>query len=177
MRRLFGDRSSFAVEVGEALAPSLREVDLWAAGTLLTSDDNVTYVPAFCHYMRSAAARVRQREVRPHPYPGLSPHACFRRLEADKTAFREQYWFLRWSETVDHLSCYAYLDSELIIACAFSRAGHRSPGERGDVVIAGIAPDEFVATLLAAADVLDDLAAGEQAAGGLSDTLCGRRRP
>jgi hypothetical protein len=42
MTRPFGDRATFAVEVGEPTAAALRVVDLWAAGTWLTTDDNVS---------------------------------------------------------------------------------------------------------------------------------------
>jgi hypothetical protein len=65
MTRRFGRRDTFAAEVGEAEPPDMRVVDLWAAGTWLTTDDNVAYVPSLCHYLRMEAARVRARDVPP----------------------------------------------------------------------------------------------------------------
>jgi hypothetical protein len=154
--RHFGDRNTFALEVGEALPPSrLRVVDLWAAGKWLTTDDNVVYLPSFCHRMRSTAARVRQRDIPPCPFPELSPQEIFRQLEADETGFREQHWFMQWGETVDNVSSYAYLDSHLVIMFAFWRASHPYPEDSGKVFVARIPPEEFVATLLSAADLLD----------------------
>lgn len=155
MTRRFGNRDTFAVEVGEALSPNLRVVDLWAAGKMLTAYDNVAYVPSLCHYMRFAAAQVRQREIRPCPFPELSPEEIFRRLDADETDFREQYWFMQWSEIVDNVSRYAYLDDDLVIVFAFRRADHPSPEDLGKVFVARIPPDEFAATLDQAADRLD----------------------
>jgi hypothetical protein len=155
MRRQFGDRSTFAVEVGEVLSASLRVVDLWAADKWLTTDDNVVYAPSFCHYIRLAVAEVRERDIRPCPFPELSPEEIFRRLQADETDFREQHWFMQWSETVDNVSCYAYLHTDLVIMFAFWRATHPFPEDLGRVFVARIPPEEFVATLLSAADFLD----------------------
>ena len=45
MTRQFGDRTTFAVEVGGTATPGLRVVDLWAAGRRLTVDDNGPGVP------------------------------------------------------------------------------------------------------------------------------------
>lgn len=154
MRR-FGNRTTFAVEIGEATGPAMRVVDLWAADTWLTTDDNEAFVPSFCHYMRGAAMQVRQRLIRPCPFPERSPEETFRLLQADETDFREQYWFMQWSETLDNVSSYAYLDDdELVIVFAFWRAEHPNPEDLGKVFVARMPPDEFAATLLGAADQL-----------------------
>ncbi|WP_433119724.1 hypothetical protein [Micromonospora sp. CA-246542] len=150
----FGTRETFAVEVGEALSPGLRIVDLWAAGKLLTARDNVAYVPSFRHYLRSASARVRQREVLRRPFPERSPEETFRRLKADQCELREQYWLLHWSEIVDNVESYAYLDDDLVIVFAFQGASP-SPGDLGKVFVARVPPDNFAATLDQAADLLD----------------------
>ncbi|MEV4385383.1 hypothetical protein AB0J68_06585 [Micromonospora sp. NPDC049580] len=150
----FGNRETFALDVGEALSPSLRVVDLWAAGKMLTARDNMAYVPSLRHYIRSASARVRGREIQPCPFPEQSPEAIFRRLEAEQTEFREQYWFLRWSEIVDNVESYAYLDDDLVIVFAFRGAG-LSPEDVGKVFVARVPPDNFAATLDQAADLLD----------------------
>lgn len=80
MTRRFGNPATFALEVGEMQAPSLRVIDVWMAGTRLTTDDNVAFVPSFTHAMRSSAAQVRRRDVKPCPFPGRLPEETFRLL-------------------------------------------------------------------------------------------------
>ncbi|MBV1856652.1 hypothetical protein [Catellatospora tritici] len=155
MRRRIGDRTTFAIEIGMALSADLRIVDVWAAGKRLTADDNVAYVPSLCHYLRRAAARVCQREIRPCPFPEYSPEEIFRQLEADETGFREHYWFMRWSETLDNVSSYAYLDDDLVIIFAFWRDEHPVPEGGGKVLVAKIPPEQFATIVLTAADLLN----------------------
>ncbi len=155
MTRRFGDRATFCVEIGEITPPALRVIDLWAAGTWLTTDDNTAYVPSFSWYMRRDAERVRRRDVPPSPFPGRAPEEVFRLLHADETEFRVQFWFLRWSETVDNVSAYAYLDGDLVIVFQFWRTTHPFPDDLGKVFVARIPPDEFAAVVEEAADVLD----------------------
>ena len=155
MTRRFGSRTTFAVEVGEALPPSLRVVDLWAAGVRITINDNVAYVPSLVHYMRSAAMQVRHRQIRLCPFPESSPEVIFQQLESDETDFREQYWFMRWSEIVDNVSCYAYLDDDLVIVFAFRRAEHLLPEDLGKVFVTRIPLEDFATTLLEAVHVLE----------------------
>jgi hypothetical protein len=156
MTRRFGDRATFAVELGETSSPALRVVDLWAAGKWLTTDDNLAYIPFLLHSMRSTAAQVRRRDIKPCPFPGRSPQENYRLLEADETEFHEQYWFMSWGETVDNLSRYAYLDDALVIVFAFWRTAHPFPHDLGKVFVAKIAPDEYAATLEDAADVIEE---------------------
>lgn len=156
MKRCFGDRATFAVEVGEIQPPSLRVVDLWMAGKRLTTDDNSVFVPSFAHAMRASAARVNRRDVKPCPSPGRAPEDIFRMLDADETGFREQFWFIQWGETVDNVSTYAYLEDDLVIVFAFWRASHPFPEDLGKVFVARIPPDEFAVTVEEAADLLDN---------------------
>jgi hypothetical protein len=52
----FGDRETFAVEVGSSAgSAALRVVDIWAAGKRLTVDDNVAYIPSFLPAIRGTA--------------------------------------------------------------------------------------------------------------------------
>ncbi|MEU4334813.1 hypothetical protein AB0F59_09325 [Micromonospora lupini] len=156
--RRFGDLATFAVEIGEIgeIEPyQLRVVDLWAAGKRLTTEDNYAFLPYFINVMRSSAAQVRRRDVRPCPFPGRTPEQIFRLLHADDTEFREQFWFMQWGETVDNVSTYAYLDDDLVIVFAFWRSAHPYPDDLGTVFVARIPPDEFVATVEEAADLLD----------------------
>lgn len=150
---VFGDRAAFAIEIGEPVSVGLRVVDMWAAGERLTADDNVAYVPSLGHYLQAAAAQVDQRQIRPIPFPGRSPEEIFRLLEADETDLRERYWFLRWSETLDNVSSYAYLDDDLVIVFALWRA-QSVPKEFVKVFVARIAPEQFVAVLREAAALL-----------------------
>jgi GGDEF domain-containing protein len=54
---------------------------------------------------------------------------------------------MRWGETVDNLSCYAYLDGDLVIVFTFTRARHAFPEDLGKVFVARISPDEFATVL------------------------------
>ncbi|MFK3983436.1 hypothetical protein ACI2K4_24010 [Micromonospora sp. NPDC050397] len=157
MVQQFGDRATFAVEIGEFWGGSsqLRIVDLWAAGKRLTVDDNCAYLPSFTYAMRSTAARVRHGDVGSCPFPGRSPEEIFRLLVADETESREQYWFMQWGPTVDNLSKYAYLDGDLVLVFTFWRPTHPVPGERDRVFVATIPPADFVATIEAAVGLLD----------------------
>ncbi|SBT67149.1 hypothetical protein GA0070622_4202 [Micromonospora sediminicola] len=150
------------MEIGEALSPALRVVDLWAADTLLTTDDNVAFVPAFRRLLRDTAEQVRRRAIPPCPFPGRPAEEVFRLLAADQTEFRERYWFLRWGETVDNLSSYAYLDDALVLVFAFWRSDPAGREDRGRVFSATICPDEFTATLDAAVDLLEAKTAGRR---------------
>lgn len=68
---------------------------------------------------------------------------------------------MEWSEIVDNVSRYAYLDDDyLVVVFAFRRADHASPEDPGKVFVARIPPDEFAATVDQAADLLDAKPAG-----------------
>lgn len=134
MMRRFGDRASFSVEIGETTSPSLRAVDLWAGGKLLTTDDNTAFLPTFIHFLRSTAVQVRRRDVSPCPFPVRSPAEIFRLLDADdETDFREQFWLMHWGETVDNVTSYVYLDGDdLVIISGCWRAECVRKGDQGD---------------------------------------------
>jgi hypothetical protein len=153
--RRFGDRTKFAVEVGEPRSPDLCVVDLWAGGKLLTTDDNVAYLPSFRLSLRATAAQVRRRDLPPCPYPGRTPEEIYRLLHAGETERRERFWFLQWGETTDNISAYAYLAGDLVIVFAYWRPEHPLPADRGSVFVARIPPDEFATILEEAADRLD----------------------
>jgi hypothetical protein len=155
MTRRFGDRATFAVEVGAIASPGLRVVDLWVAGKRLTVNDNAAYVPSLSAYMRMDAQRVHQRDIAGCPSPGREPEEIFLLLYADETEFREQFWFMRWSEIVDNVSIYAYLDGDLAIVFKFWREDHPVPEELGKVFVARIPPKKFVAIVENATGLLD----------------------
>ncbi|MEU4155484.1 hypothetical protein [Actinoplanes sp. NPDC026670] len=138
MTRVIGDRDRFAVEIGELVSPQLRVVDLWAAGRRLTVDDNTAYVPSFCHSFRMAARRFPVA-----PFPGCSPEETFRLLDEDRGGFRSGYRFFEWTEIVDNVSGYRYLDGDLVLVFTFWRATHPVPDEVGRVLVARVSPVEF----------------------------------
>ncbi|GAA1859574.1 hypothetical protein [Asanoa iriomotensis] len=150
----FGDRSTFAIEVGAHESPRLRVVDLWAADVRLTVHDNVAYVPSFCHLMRRTADDVNRGEIERSPYPGRSPEETYRLLGEGDAEFRERFWFMRWGETVDNLSPLAYLDGDLVLMFSFFRDTHPNPEQLGKVFVARIAPETFVKTIEDAVDLL-----------------------
>jgi hypothetical protein len=152
----FGDRATLAIEVGASVSAQLRTVDVWAAGVLLTTDDNAAFVPFVSRAMRSTVARVRRHDLAPCPFPDLSPEETFRRLETDETEFRERFWFAQWGEILDNVSRYAYQDRDhLVMVFAFWRPDHPVPDELGTVFVVRLGPDEFAATAEGAADLLD----------------------
>ncbi|GGO14267.1 hypothetical protein GCM10011576_25130 [Micromonospora parathelypteridis] len=61
---------------------------------------------------------------------------------------------MQWGETVDTVSTCAHLDDVLVIVFAIWRPDHPFPDDLGKVFVARIPPDEFVATVEEAADLL-----------------------
>jgi hypothetical protein len=159
VKRRFGHRDTFAVEVGglpayvvaagETHVSDFRVVDLWAGGTWLTCHDNAAYVPTLVHQMRSAAELVRRREVPRCPFPWQSPAEVFRLLKANDSEFRQQFWLLHhWDEILDNVETYTWLDDLLVIACQIRQPFHT------EVFVARVPPDEFVATIDEAVSLL-----------------------
>ena len=137
----------------------MRIVDLWAAGELLTTDDNQPYAPSLIRYMRLEAAKARDRDVRPNPFPGRSPEEVYRLLEADAEAggshLPEQLLSMRWDPITDNVTSYSYRDGEqLVIVFRFRRETHPFPENLGKVFVARIPPDEFADVVGGAADLL-----------------------
>jgi hypothetical protein len=144
-----------SIEVGAAVSPELRVVDIWAAGKHLTTDDNVAFVPFLARAMRSTAALVRRNDVAQCPFPGRSPEEIFRVLDADKTSFRERFWFIQWGEIIDNVARYAYRDvDDLVFAFAFWRPRHAVADDLGRVFVARLEPGEFATAVEDAADIL-----------------------
>jgi hypothetical protein len=155
MTRQFGDRATFCVEIGGIATPGLRVVDVWAAGTWLTTNDNAAYVPSYTGLMRCDVERVRRGDIPPCPFPGRAPEEVYRLLRADQTGFGQRFWLLQWGETMDNVSAYAYLDGELVIV--FEHRPTNDPADKhlGRVSAVRIPPDEFATTVKEAAAVLD----------------------
>ena len=142
------------MEVGGVATPGLRVVDLWLAGRRLTVNDNAAYVPSLSAYMRRDAQRVRDSDIATCPFPGREPAEVFRLLHEDETGLREQFWFMRWTEIVDNVSTYAYLDGDLVVLFEFWRDDHPVPEELGEVFAARLLPERFLAIVEEATGVL-----------------------
>ncbi|MFI7431883.1 hypothetical protein ACQP08_31370 [Micromonospora zamorensis] len=151
----FGERTTFAVEVGGPATPGLRTVDLWLANKRLTVSDNAAYLPSLSTYMQADAHRVRGGDIAPCPFPGYEPGEVFRLLHAKETKFREQFWFMRWTEITDNVSTYAYLDGDLVIVFEFWRKDHSFPEELGKAFSARLPPESFVGIVEEATRMLD----------------------
>lgn len=134
---LLGDKDRFAAEVGQWWhAPSLRRVDLWAAGQWLTCDDNTAYVPQFRLSVQRTAAGVRAG----HP-PGR---------------------FLDWGPTTDNVIAHlAKTGDELSLTFEFWREDHlrANPGHAGVVFAVELPVAEFTDVLDGVVAALEDRSA------------------
>lgn len=159
MRR-FGDRGTFAIEVGDlpayvveaggAQVSDVRVVDVWAGGKWLTCHDNAAYVPTLVGQLRATAERVRRREVPRRPFPWRSPAEAFRLLSARDSEFREQFWLLHgWDEILDNVETYTWLEDSLVLACRIWRPS------RTEVFVSRVPPDGFVAAIDGVVSLLD----------------------
>lgn len=162
MRR-FGDRATFAVEVGglpdyvvaagATHTSEVREVDVWAGGKCLTRHDNAAFVPTLVPDLRHSAELVRRKEVPARPFPWRSPAEVFRLLRANETEFRQRFWLLNtWDEIMDSVETYTWVDGPLLVIAA--RIRRPVPTE---IFVARVPQDEFVATVDEAASFLSEL--------------------
>ncbi|MGQ4458417.1 hypothetical protein [[Kitasatospora] papulosa] len=148
-----GDKFRFAAEAGEP-GPLCR-VDLWAAGKLLTCDDNMAYVPQFRRDVLDTVAWLRSGEGSPLPFAGLSAEATHRRLmqrpgdddepEADYQ-LRSRFRVLLWGPTTDNVTAYLFREEDrLVITLSFWREEHllSHPEDAGAVFVVEIPAEEF----------------------------------
>lgn len=153
-KRWFGDRSRFAVEVGEFVGESdaHRRVDVWAAGVLLTCDDNHVYVPHFAGCLQHAVSRVLddptyRRLRRPDPETCIADN--FRRLRAEED--NSEFWsyrFMHWGPTADNVMMLLFReDGVAYLPFAFWRPDHHDPSELGQVFVAEL-PERELAMVL-----------------------------
>ncbi len=61
----------------------------------------------------------------------------------------------RWTEIVDNVSIYAYLDEDLVVLFEFGRDDHPVPEDLGEVFAARLPPERFLAIVEEATDLLD----------------------
>jgi hypothetical protein len=154
----FGERSRFAVEVGEFYGDtdSSRRVDVWAAGVWLTCDDNTVYVPHFAGCLQHAVGSLLADPTclrLGRLYPGLSITDNYRRLRAeednsDYLAFR----FMDWGPTADNVGMLLFREGgTAFLPFAFRRPDHHEPSELGQVFVAELPERELAAVLHEAA--------------------------
>ncbi|MFD9049743.1 hypothetical protein [Streptomyces zaomyceticus] len=158
MNIALGNRSRFAVEVGEPTA-QLRRVDLWAAGEWLTCDDNTVFIPQFRSDVLDTAAWLRSGGGFPLPFDGSSPAAAHRRLmlragSDDETdadyELRSRFQALHWGPTTDNVTTHLFRDGDcLVITWEFWREEHllAHPEHAGQVFVVEIPAHEFVRIL------------------------------
>ncbi|MEV4943853.1 hypothetical protein [Streptomyces zaomyceticus] len=158
MNAALGDRSRFAVEVGEPTVQLCR-VDLWVAGEWLTCDDNTAFVPQFRSDVLDTVTWLRSGGGSPLPFDGSSPVAAHRRLvlrarSGDETdadyELRSRFQTLRWGPTTDNVTACLFRDGDcLVITCEFWREEHllAHPEHAGRVFVVETAAHEFVMIL------------------------------
>lgn len=152
MRKRFGNRDLFAIEVGAMVSGEpkmgLREVDLWVAGRELCCHDNAAFVPQFCLSVEATITWLLCDEDRSLPYPDLSPEENHRRLWAAEYEDRSPYRFMDWGPTTDGLGGLLFRrDPSAIITVEFRRPTHPRPEERGRVFVAELPEREVIRSL------------------------------
>jgi|GEM_PF-3482206 len=156
-KRWFGDRSRFAVALGEFSGDndSYCEVDVWAADCWLTCDDNHAYIPHFAG-MLERSVRYLLREPPEYrrtqrPYPELSPADNHRRLCTDAKTDNSEYLdyrFMDWGPTADNVRMHLFREGDTaFLPFSFWRAGHHKPAELGQVFVAELPWRELAAVL------------------------------
>lgn len=170
--KVFGERASFAVEVGKCLGEpgaqasrngSMRRVDLWAAGQWLTRDDNQVYVPHFAGTLARDVdflLRALQTERLVRPWPELPVLENFRRLRADATAGDNQrylaYRFMDWGPTSDNMSAVLFCEgghAQILFVFARPKRGSET-SDVDQVFVAELPALELVEVLHGAAWML-----------------------
>jgi hypothetical protein len=154
VRRLFGDRSRFAIEVGEFYGDTdaARRVDVWAADVWLTCDDNNVYVPHFAGCLQHAVSNLLvdpTYRLLGRPYLGLSIEDNYRclRAEEDNTDFLA-YGFMDWGPTADNVGMLLFREAgTAYMPFAFWRPDHHEPSELGQVFVAVLSERELASVL------------------------------
>jgi hypothetical protein len=161
MNRWFGDRSRFAIEIGEFYGDDItpRRVDVWAAGIWLTCDDNSVYVPFFAGRLQRAVGSLlvdpTYRRLG-RPYPELSIEDNYRRLRAeaeeDNTDYRAYGFMDDWGPTADNVGMLLFREGgTAYLPFAFLRPDHHDPSELGRVFVAELPERELALVLHEAA--------------------------
>jgi hypothetical protein len=155
--KLFGDRTTFAIEVGanDARHPSTRTVDIWIDGRSMSCDDNTVYVPQFQHLIGLDLARVLNESFVFAPYNCKDPTEIHHRLRSDATDLPEQYWFLHCGPTTDNMATYLFKCEEgLVITSEFWRPTHRPANEIGLIFQTKLKVNDLIRTLDQTIDAL-----------------------
>ena len=160
MNQRYGDRLTFAIELGDVIdsSPDLRTVDVYAAGRWLTCDDNVVYLPHFLGSLNAdldwAVNPVGDKRDRP-PFPDRSPrenHREMLRLATDDNRLHLYHRFMDWGPTADNVSMHLFrIEETAHMPFSFWRESHHDPAELGKVYCARLSVDDLRVTLHRAA--------------------------
>lgn len=160
MKQCFGDRSTFAIELGNSddVSPDLRTVDVYADGRWLTCDDNVVYLPQFIGSLNDdldwAITPEGDKRDTP-PFPDRSPvenHREMLRLAIDDNDLHLFHSFMDWGPTSDNVSMHLFrIDGTAHRPFSFWRESHHDPTERDTIYCARLSVDDLRVTLHRAA--------------------------
>ena len=156
MTRRFGDRNTFAIEIGSAEEESvdLRTVDVFAAGRWLTCDDNVVFLPQFIgslnddlNWLVSPATQKRDKL----PFDTLSPienHRKMLNVAMDDNDLYLFHRFMDWGPTADNVSMHMFRsDGVASLPFSFWRENHHDQSELETVFCAELPAHDLLTTL------------------------------
>jgi hypothetical protein len=155
--RLFGDRSTFAIEIGpnDPTSPSMRTVDVWIDGRSMCCYDNTAYVPQIQQSIRLEVARVRAGCISPLSNIASDSIQAHKELRSDQTNLPEEFQFMHWGPTTDNLISFLFKrENHLIITSEFWRSTHRPANEIGLITETRLLQGDLVNTLAQAIEGL-----------------------
>ena len=153
----FGEKSRFAITVGETLSGrgAVRAVDVWAADQWLTCEDDAVYAPQFAWAVKAdLGALLRDPQLRRgRPHPELSIEENFRRLRTDAEADNAEYYrFMDWGPTADNVNMLLFQEGSIAyLAFAFRDLRRDDPLQLEKVFVAELPEWELAKVLLDAA--------------------------
>ena len=152
----FGEKSRFAIRVGDYVQPTCREVEIWAGGEHLTCDESASYLPYFCHVIERSIGCLLASDSLKLPFPGLQPDETHRRLnQMDDEVLRLRYRFFDWAETTDNFHSYLFRGhDDVALTFEFWRPSHHKPADIGRVFVVGLKEREFLWVLQGAVSFL-----------------------
>jgi|SRR5688572_18766059 len=157
-----GQRSRFAFVIGppapEGKSADHREVDIYAAGRWVTSDDSVAYVPQFVDGLRHTLAHLLRRGAEGGfvlPRAEMSVADNHRRLlggPETEDARLAHAFMNNWGPTTDNVLAHLFLrDGMALVSFSFWRPTHHDPRELGEVFVAELPERELLWVLHEAA--------------------------
>ena len=150
----FGERSKFSIELGEIDPDSdslLRIVDVYAAGQLLTTIDNVAYIPTFISSVNddlewAMSDPITERGLIPFPELDIiENHKKILELAKYDNKLHLLHRFMDWGPTSDNISVHMFRNDGLAyIPFSFNDEN----GDREDVVYSVTLPNNELNLIL-----------------------------